>query len=103
MVPEILRAVLDADGKRAHLVTPFLEQYAFCGRSGYLVAGALTGDAWHCLDEEWREKVRPFPGEDRRAGCLEQGSGPKSLLQEWAVYVTEDRQIAAYWRSDCAA
>ena len=29
MVPEILRAVLDADGKRAHLVTPFLEQLLF--------------------------------------------------------------------------
>lgn len=33
-----------------------------------------------------------FPGEDRRAGCLEQGVD-KSLLQEWAVYVTEDRQL----------
>lgn len=29
MVPEVLRAVLNADGKRAHLVTPFLEQLLF--------------------------------------------------------------------------
>ena len=41
MVPEILRAVLDADGKRAHLVTPFLEQLLLrkkrisCGRCSY--------------------------------------------------------------------
>ena len=80
MVPEILRAVLDADGKRAHLVTPFLEQLLFCGRSGYLVAGALTrgcmempGQAGkRCVPLSGRRPPRRMPGA---------GSGPKAFYR----------------------
>lgn len=90
MVPEILRAVLDADGKRAHLVTPFLEQLLFAEEADILWQVLLLGDAWHCLDEEWREKVRASFREKTAAPDAWSREWTKSLLQEWAVYVTED-------------
>lgn len=93
MVPEILRAVLDADGKRAHLVTPFLEQLLFAEEADILWQVLLLGDAWHCLDEEWREKVRASFREKTAAPDAWSREWTKSLLQEWAVYVTEDRQL----------
>ena len=93
MVPEILRAVLDTDGKRAHLVTPFLEQLLFAEEADILWQVLLLGDAWHCLDEEWREKVRASFREKTAAPDAWSREWTKSLLQEWAVYVTEDRQL----------
>ena len=93
MVPEILRAILDADGKRAHLVTPFLEQLLFAEEADILWQVLLLGDAWHCLDEEWREKVRASFREKTAAPDAWSREWTKSLLQEWAVYVTEDRQL----------
>lgn len=103
MVPEILRAVLDADGKRAHLVTPFLEQLLFAEEADILWQVLLLGDAWHCLDEEWREKVRAsFPGEDRRAGCLEQGVDQKPFTGVGGI-CDGGQTAAAGRRSDCAA
>ena len=93
MVPEILRAVLDTDGKRAHLVTPFLEQLLFAEEADILWQGLLLGGAWHCLDEEWREKVRASFREKTAAPDAWSREWTKSLLQEWAVYVTEDRQL----------
>lgn len=93
MVPEILRAVLDTDGKRAHLVTPFLEQLLFAEEADILWQVLLLGDAWHCLDEEWREKVRASFWEKCAEPDAWSREWTKSLLQEWAVYVTEDRQL----------
>lgn len=93
MVPEVLRAVLNADGKRAHLVTPFLEQLLFAEEADILWQVLLLGDAWHCLDEEWREKVRASFREKTAAPDAWSREWTKSLLQEWAVYVTEDRQL----------
>ena len=104
MVPEILRAVLDADGKRAHLVTPFLEQLLFAEEADILWQVLLLGDAWHCLDEEeWREKVRAsFRGEDRRRRMPGAGSGPKAFTGVGGI-CDGGQTAAAGRRSDCAA
>ena len=93
MVPEVLRAVLDADGKRAHLVMPFLEQLLFAEDADILWQGLLLGDAWHCLDEEWREKVRASFREKTAAPDAWSREWTKRLLQEWASHVAEGRQL----------
>ena len=102
MVPEILRAVLDADGKRAHLVTPFLEQLLFAEEADILWQVLLLGDAWHCLDGVAGKGACLFPGEDRRAGCLEQGVGQKPFTGVGGI-CDGGQTAAAGRRSDCAA
>lgn len=93
MVPEVLRAVLNADGKRAHLVTPFLEQLLFSEDADVLWQVLLLGDAWHCLDEEWRKKVRTSFWEKCAEPDAWSWEWTKRLLQEWAAHVTEGRQL----------
>lgn len=81
MVPEILRAVLDADGKRAHLVTPFLEQLLFAEEADILWQVLLLGEhgtAWmrsggkRCVPLSGRRPPRRMPGA---------GSGPKAFYR----------------------
>ena len=103
MVPEILRAVLEADGKRAHLVTPFLEQLLFAEEADILWQVLLLGDAWHCLDEEWREKVRASFREKTAAPDAWSREWTKSLFTGVGGICDGGQTAAAGRRSDCAA